>query len=427
MNRKILSISYYMPPLLFPRSVQIQRVLGNLAVLGWDSSVVTVDPESISKKVSRDNALVSLYPDSYRAELVPTCEDWIAVKAFFRLLPFFGKIPERQRVWIHHAVKRSMACIKENSFDAMITWANPMADHLVGLKIREKTSIPWIAHFSDPWVDNPYRKLGGLSRRLNERMERSIIERADHIVFTSLRTQSIVMEKYPVGLAEKTCVIPHCFEPKLFEDRSHERVSESRRDECNSFAHIGHLYGIRTANEVMEAFSILKRRDPRLYGTCSLRFIGNIDDSVVKRARQLEIDDIVQVIPHVSYLDSIRYMEGNDVLLLIESKQDSGMFFPSKLVDYMGVGNVILCVTHRDSVSAEVTRRANGLVADIQNVSDVYEKIKGLVNSGRSRFQEEYRLDMEYCRSYDVSAVSKQWESLIESVSVNSKYPSNRE
>jgi hypothetical protein len=42
----------------------------------------------------------------------------------------------------------------------MVPFGNPMTDHLVGLSLSRKYRIPWIARFSDPWVDNPYHRQG---------------------------------------------------------------------------------------------------------------------------------------------------------------------------------------------------------------------------------------------------------------------------
>src|SRR5690242_17982215 len=40
--------------------------------------------------------------------------------------------------------------------DILVTFGQPMVDHLAGLRIKKKTGTVWIAHFSDPWADNPF-------------------------------------------------------------------------------------------------------------------------------------------------------------------------------------------------------------------------------------------------------------------------------
>src|SRR6185437_16912748 len=101
--------------------------------------------------------------------------------------------------------------IKLKHPQALITFAQPWVDHLIGLSIKHRfPSLPWVAHFSDPWTDGPYAKSGNPELLGEWRLqERKVIEAADEVVFVNDRTAHLVMSKYPAAWRRKVCSVPH--------------------------------------------------------------------------------------------------------------------------------------------------------------------------------------------------------------------------
>lgn len=85
-------------------------------------------------------------------------------------------------------------------------FGQPRSDHLLGLHLKQRLRLPWLAHFSDPWTDTPFRRQGPFCRPVND---------ADRVIFTSAETLELVMRKYPAGRYAKACVLPHAYEPRL--------------------------------------------------------------------------------------------------------------------------------------------------------------------------------------------------------------------
>ena len=54
--------------------------------------------------------------------------------------------------------KRMLLKINIKSFDFLMTRSQFHSSHLLGLFIRNRSDIPWFAHFSDPWHNNPVQK-----------------------------------------------------------------------------------------------------------------------------------------------------------------------------------------------------------------------------------------------------------------------------
>ena len=60
--------------------------------------------------------------------------------------------------------------------------------HLIGLALKRKTGLPWVADFRDPWSTMDYLDdfgLGPRARRLIAKMERAVVTAADRILVTS--------------------------------------------------------------------------------------------------------------------------------------------------------------------------------------------------------------------------------------------------
>ncbi|MEA2329376.1 MAG: hypothetical protein QOE68_4335, partial [Thermoanaerobaculia bacterium] len=76
-------------------------------------------------------------------------------------------------------------------------------------------------------------------------------------------------------------------------------------------------------------------------------------------ARELGIEDAVQFIGPVSYLESLDRMMAADQLVLIDAEfDDTNIFFPSKLVDYFGSGKPIIAITPPSGATARLLREA---------------------------------------------------------------------
>ena len=41
---------------------------------------------------------------------------------------------------------------------ATVSFAQPWTNHLVGMRLHRDSGLPWVAHFSDPWIDSPYQQ-----------------------------------------------------------------------------------------------------------------------------------------------------------------------------------------------------------------------------------------------------------------------------
>ena len=156
---RILALSWMMPPLVFPRSMQVARTLKTLKQFGWCTTVITALPAA-EPLAHQDRRLADLYIGCYRQIVLDPCEDTLPspwwLRAWRQLFP-----PQDIKAdnWIRRAGTELQKELKVEKYDALVTFAQPWVDHLIGLEVKRRhPSLPWVVHFSDPWVDSPYIK-----------------------------------------------------------------------------------------------------------------------------------------------------------------------------------------------------------------------------------------------------------------------------
>src|SRR6266496_2418408 len=271
----LLAVSFYYPPMAEPRAIQVARLLKELDM---PTALVCADYEH--EAVRQDAKLVK---DS-EVFLEACSRVPFAVTGWRRIpnslasrisLPIWNKTPDYLSPWRNAALQAVDDLIKPKSFvpDVLATFASPFTDHLVGLKLKKRYGWPWVAHFSDPWVDNPFTKYDRLSKAINTSLERKVVLCADRIVFSSEETVELVMAKYPPSLHSKVRVIPHAFDPQLFGGgavSSHESLLTIR--------YLGDLYKRRTPKPLFEALRLLHSIDPTALAGFRFEIVGSVYD-----------------------------------------------------------------------------------------------------------------------------------------------------
>jgi glycosyltransferase involved in cell wall biosynthesis len=353
MKRKILALSWTMPPLIFPRSLQVSRTLRQLKMQGWETSVVTVRPEAQPFAI-KDDVLADFYASAYRRILVDAREAenrspvWLRV--WRKLVPPSDVLMDN---WVRRATHAMRREIQTGTYDAIVTFAQPWVDHLVGLRLkRAYPGLPWIAHFSDPWVDSAYSHFEDERERTEAmRQERAVIAAADAVLFVNRYTAELVMAKYPDEWRRKMHVIPHGFEPDILP----LVASPKSRGATMHVVHTGNFYADRNPELMLKAIGMLVE-DPSIRSQVRFEFVGHEDEKFRQLAAEMALDDVVTFSGKNTYIDSLGVARGADLLLLIDAPADTNVFLPSKIVDYIMLRRPIIGVTPARGASADVLR-----------------------------------------------------------------------
>jgi|RhiMethySRZTD1v2_1073278.scaffolds.fasta_scaffold05176_12 glycosyltransferase involved in cell wall biosynthesis len=373
-SRRLLAVNWEMPPLSGPRAVQVSQTLNALVPLGWESSVICFGPRS--NRYGQDHALAArLQADGVTRLPVASPEERFAFRALWRIVPRLKIMPDEKWVWIRAAVRAARRAASERRFDVLVSFAQPWSDHLIGLKLRRLLELPWVAHFSDPWVDSPYPPYStapAWQRRLWRRMEADVVREADAVVFVNRQTADQVMLKYPPAWRSKVAIVPHGH------DGATPVASNGPRGGPLRIVYTGRFYeGYRTPAALLRALGRLSRTRP-LARELKVIFAGTIIPAYVDLAHALALDDVVEFVPRLPREASMALAAGGDVLLVIDAPGDNNLFLPSKLIEYLPLHKPILGLTPRRGATADVLTELSYPIAppdDEQAIASAVESL----------------------------------------------------
>ena len=309
--------------------------------------------------------------------------------------------------------------IEENArepFNAIMTRTMPPESIQVALSIREKFPlIPWVASFGDPISKSPYNldEIKNCSW-LEEKTKHEIIaslglnkitsdidfpSKAYFVKMKDLEQLALsysqlllcphqVMAKYMFGevLPKHVKILPHSFDSKLF-----PRTPTEESDDTNKkivLSYFGTIDSHRNLNIFLDALFELKEECPDLTNKLSVLIYGKGLDALKNKVFNTFLYDIVEIKSEVSYSESLLLMQHSDWLLHVDAfftdlaTSGGSIYFAGKIADYLGTKQKIFALTGHGSPSAEITKKAGGVVAEPFNKKEILENLKEIVLSG---------------------------------------------
>jgi glycosyltransferase involved in cell wall biosynthesis len=405
--KRLLAISWEMPPLSGPRAVQVTRTLEHLVPLGWSSTVICFGPRST--RYNQDYAADPERATNGAIELVrvPSPEEWLFFRALWRVCPPAKLMPDEKWVWIRRAAAAARRQAATRPHTAMASFGQPWSDHLVALRLRRETAMPWVAHFSDPWVDSPYARGASWQRRLWSRMERDVVGDADRLIFHNRQTADRTMSKYPAAWRSKVAIVPQGFEP---ESRT-LNVARSTPAPLR-VVYTGRFYDrMRTPENLLRAVAQLGL--DRLRGRIAFDFFGHPSAAYARQARDLGLDTIVRFHGRVPPPQAVAAARAADLLLVIDAPSTGpNLFLPSKLVDYLALKKPILAITPREGASADLVRElgytivdpgdVDGIAAAVSSAIDAWQRGTAVVSPAHDEVASRYDIRQTARRFADV-------------------------
>src|SRR5690606_41178287 len=101
-------------------------------------------------------------------------------------------IPDARVGWVKPSVSFLLDFLENNNADVLITTGTPHSLHLIGLELKKRTGLPWLADFRDPWTTIHYHNSLRLTKKSQEKhlkLESEVLNKADGIIVTSPGTK----------------------------------------------------------------------------------------------------------------------------------------------------------------------------------------------------------------------------------------------
>ncbi|WP_420455021.1 glycosyltransferase [Rubrivirga sp.] len=357
---RVLVVTYYFPPAGGPGVQRTLKTVKYLRDAGFEPVVLTVADGAFP---SRDASLEADIPDGVEiirtrapdpfalygrltgAEAVPTGavdrRGRLARAALWARANVF--LPDARVGWVPFAKlagRRALgrAFRKQEPFAAVVTSGPPHSVHLVGRRLQ-RTGVPWVADFRDPWTGiNFYDDLpmSRPARALDRWLERRVLRGADAV--------TTVSPTWAARLAEAGDLPPSCVtvvHNGVDADDLAAAADVAVRDDAFVLAHVGSLYATRNPVAVWDAVRALRERGEA--ERLTIRLVGRTDAAVREAAEATGAP--VEVVPYVTHREAVREQAASGLLLLsIEPfAADAGMI-TGKLYEYLASGRPTLAV-----------------------------------------------------------------------------------
>ncbi|MFL6200257.1 MAG: glycosyltransferase [Thermoanaerobaculia bacterium] len=279
----------------------------------------------------------------------------------------------KEKGWIR-AVARKAAEL--GPFDVLHSRLNPAASHLAALEVLKKIELPWCAYFSDPWPHHlypePYRfQVGPLSRLRQERLLDAMLRRADSLIFPAGRLRDWLLSGRRERFRSKSFVAPH-----LGEEGAPSPAS-------NGHLHIRHAGFLMKERRIEPLLAAVERLRPEVRESLRIAFAGRY---AVQPEVPSSLSGAVSFEPSMPP-DAVRaWMAGADVALLVEAALAEGVFYPSKLSDYLAGSRPILALSPRRGVTADLLAGGGGVLVEPEDeagIAAALERLHGLWREGR--------------------------------------------
>lgn len=379
-KKRLLFIAYCFPPNAEAGTHRSFRFVKYLRKLDWEVVVLTADPQDYLPETPVDAQGLKVLPSDLeviRSPVFRGVSKAIHFRNFLKKsisrkskkttasssLPNKGQqeapsrfqifkdhittlftIPDAHIGWLWGSLLSGRAAMRKRHFDLIYSSAPPWTSHLIAYTLSKLSGVPWVADFRDPWSRSPWRLYRNKAQKfMAEFLERAVVLQARFIILNTDWARREFRHFYKSIDPERFQLIPNGYEPEDFED-----IRQSSSSGANSFklVHSGSLYGGRDPVPLLKAWALFiqgltPNKDRLLLSVVGIG--GQQRDELNKIVSHFGLDQYVELVPRVSYRESLRIMAGADLLLILQG--GLSLSVPSKLFEYMALSKPILGLT----------------------------------------------------------------------------------
>jgi hypothetical protein len=387
LNKKLLIISPYFPPVNAADMQRIRMSLPYFAACGWDTEVVTIDERYAD--LAKDELLVQSVPFNIKVH---------KVKAFSKTLTSkigLGSIAIRS-LW--HYRKTVNRLLKNNKFDLIYFSTTQFPICILGAYWKKRFGIPYVIDMQDPWHSDYYRDKPKsqqpskywFSYRLNKYLEPIAMKHVDGLISVSADYITKLKARYPGIKHIPSEVITFGAFEKDFD------IAKKNRDQYKQLLNndlINIVYIGRGGNDMHHAIMPLLKAlkagmetDALKFSSIRLYFIGTSyaaagrgKQTIMPLAKHYGVEkNVVEITDRISYFHTLLTLGDADALFIPGS--DDPQYTASKIYPYLLTAKPTLAIFNRNSPALEVLKEYGAEHAYHYGDPGIYDKVIRFLN-----------------------------------------------
>ncbi len=381
--KRVLIITYYWPPMGGSGVQRWLKFAKYLPEFGWEPIIYT--PENPSFQLHDPSLLGDVRTEQevwkhpiwephhlfYRAkgkkDLANVNQGDILDKKNQSLLEKAGLwargnlfIPDPRKFWVKPSVDYLLERLRAEPVDAIVTTGPPHSLHFIGLRLREKTGIPWLADFRDPWTRWVFLssfRVSPPAMRVHRRQEKKVLRTADAVVTVSRALQEDFEE------------IGGCSVHQITNGYDTDDFAESTSSESPRFliSYIGTIDFLRDPRVFLRVVRELCQENAAFARDVQLRFVGYLSSVILQEIEQdAVLADRLEIIHYVPHEQTLRMLQESYVqLLLLSAGPEARGILTGKFFEYLASQKRILALGRvGDEVDTILRSTRSGVLCD---------------------------------------------------------------
>ena len=356
--KKILMIAYHFPPLAGSSGIQrTLRFVQHLPLLGWQPLVLSAHPLAYEK--TGDDLLQDVPAGTVvrRTFALDTARHLQLGGRYFEWMAR----PDRWISWKFAAIRAGLQLIE--AYQPDVIWSTyPIATaHVIASRLHRKTGIPWVADFRDPMAHDGF-PADPRTWQSYLAIEADAIAQAHTSVFTTPGAAHMYQQRYPEA-AGRIVVLENGYDEESFlsAESSMSPVTRMPEDKAHPLVllHSGIIYPLeRDPTQLFVALGRLKHAGLLVAGDLCIRFRAAVNEDLLKAlAQTCDVQDMIELLPAITYLDALAEMMAVDALLVIQASNCNAQI-PAKIYEYLRAGKPILGLTDPEGDTVAVLQQA---------------------------------------------------------------------
>ncbi len=442
--KKVLILTYYWPP---SGGAGVQRWLKFVKYLqefGWEPVVYTAEngeypvlDDSLFKDIPKGITILKQpiwEPYQLYKKVIGQKKDQRVVSGFLQengtkslghkvSLWLRGNvfIPDARRFWIRPSISYLSKWLQDHPVDLIVSTGPPHSMHLIGLGLKLKTGLPWLADFRDPWVNIDFAgdlSMSTWAKNRNVFLEKKVLQTADQVVVVS----ELMAEEFRSKTNKPVEIITNGFDPEDF------IVEESliRKDGKFSIVHTGSLNDRRNHPALWNCIAQLREENSTFKALCEIRLIGKNDISVRESIQKAGLEECTVWIDYLPHEQIMAEQQSASLLLLSINNYGAAesQFFSSKatltgkLFEYLAAQRPILMIGPDNGQAADVVRKSvAGYVSDFNDSASMLKALKMVFENQKLKQNTQ---DNEFLAHYSRKELTKSLANLLNNLIVKS-------
>jgi glycosyltransferase involved in cell wall biosynthesis len=360
MARRVLLLAYMFPPIVDGGAFRPTAFARYLPEFGYEPLVLTrpdsgklpVDPSQLDKlptavRIERvRSGFVDGWQEHFRRRLrwlrpiellLGRPRGWIADGVSWRIARR-DQLRQWEVSWMHPAIASGLQLIELYKPEALIATGPPFETLKAGWSLHQRTRVPLIADFRDPWTYGVLWNPANPKRARHEQAwEARVVRDAATVLVVTPSMQRNMRDSYPEAADNVELVM------NGYEDSDGPALSPP--NDRFVLRYIGSVMERRLPAVLFEGLRRLRARFPEVARDTRVELVGpNLDaSSVADRIHTENLSDMVEWLGPVNHQRSRELMRSSHVLLHIESTATYAV--SGKLFEYLAARRHVLGMT----------------------------------------------------------------------------------